>query len=205
MSDSTFKRHLVRDVWVYEDSETMSAAIDWQAFYGFSLAELDNYLAADVWGAPKAQLNRSRLIDRRARALAAWRSENREASESWINFLQAAMQLGRQGERLLPLARLGDAHKDEQSARAKLPRNVAVHKALQAMVTRPENSELRAKELWQKVFDTLERLDLDPAEDIDIDTPAKPAYIYGIDRTRRLTFATFQGYVSKWRPKKKSG
>ena len=113
------KRHLVREAWVYDDPTEHSAAIAWAAFHKFSLAAFDNYLEGPGWGSPKAQENQKLLEERRAQALDAFRTENHELALAWINFMQAAMQLHGQADALLPLARRGKKHGEDQSRRRK--------------------------------------------------------------------------------------
>ena len=81
-------------------------ALDW-LFRGFNLAEFDDFLLEEGWDTPQALANREILLDRRSRAVAAFRAGNEEATQAWLDFLRVAMQLVRQRGVLLPLARKG--------------------------------------------------------------------------------------------------
>ena len=117
---NTLVRHQDADgAWVYDDPTTAIAALDWLFFYGFNIARFDDYLSGEGWETPKAQAVRAKLLARRARALRAHNVGNDEATEAWLNFLQAAMQLHGQRDWLLGKARMGVKHSAVQARRRK--------------------------------------------------------------------------------------
>jgi hypothetical protein len=104
----TFARHRnEQGEWIYEDEDVVLVAFEWLIVHGFSLEDLDDCLTEPGWNSAVEQRNLAAAIERRAQAIAAWRSGNEELSVAWLNYLHVLVQSRRQGLELRPLAQKG--------------------------------------------------------------------------------------------------
>jgi hypothetical protein len=110
-----------------------------------------------------------------------------------------------------PIYETGLRHKTAQQRRARKPRgrfgddSVTMLQVVHALARQPEHREQTARELWPHLFAKLEKLGVDPVEEVDRD-PRKAHYTYDFNHMRKkVTFGHFSNLVSQVRCNQNSG
>ncbi len=198
--DATFERipePLLK--WQYVDRDVNLAYMAWGLQHQFSLATLDDYLQEDGWDVSSAaQENRAMMIERRAQALQAFKSGNRELAFAWINFLFAAMRAGKRENFLLPLSRTGKKFVSGRKVGAVGP----VRAAVRGLMKRSPNA--KPAKLWEslkaKSPKGLSFVETPRDKYIEIDLKTlKQKIPEGSDRYKYVSYRRFLNIVSEER------
>ena len=125
-------------------------------------------------------------------------SRNKDDAWTYINQILAA-----------PIYQFALETRENQKKRATQPRvakgdrGETLHQIIQALVSRAEYGDLRAKHLWPHFRSALEEHGLDPKDKAAAGSdPRKSSYTYDFrDGQRQISFGSFANLVSKLRKK----
>ena len=123
-------------------------------------------------------------------------SPNKEAGWNYLAHILA-----------LPIYELGIKTIENQQKRAKKPRSAVgddgetIHQIIATLISKPENRDLRAKELWPHLRAALGWHGFDPRDE-HVTGDARDAYSYVFrDGRRRISYGSFANIVSRLRKK----
>lgn len=124
-------------------------------------------------------------------------SQNKEAAWNYVTYVLA-----------IPIYETGLKARQNQQKRAQQPRAAVgdggerLHQIIEALLSKPEFCEMRAKELWPHLRAALDDHSLAPREVAGSGDIRNAAYTYDFrDRRRRISFGGFANIVSKLRKK----
>ena len=193
--------------WAYEDEEQQEFALTC-GFWCFYWPSYDDFID----GLPECEAKQE-LLGWRQQAFKAFKSRNESALKGWLQALHVNRAYSLYRGDSQPLISVGLTYSESQSIKGKKgaekrwaisddgDSELKLTSIIENIALSPEHEDWKTKELWPALYAELDRLHLDPKEQIDSD-PRKSSITYG--GKREITFGRFANAISEQRSKKKS-